>query len=286
MKTTEEILKIIRSNSKTIMLPLFCLKKIYIDEKRPLNQIFTSEEIRSNWLKVSQINPNFFNSDYSSTFELRLLEKKIIEQSRGGYLINKNLRNEFKNIDWGAEIKKIKNQTSPLLDLYIFLKNSNLKKLDIDYIRDKILLKDKKLSPSLLEIFSYSVIKTHLWIFGADQNLHRYTKTNANDGGVDIACGDMIYCVTTHLTLSKIKKDAKKQVKNRLTFITINNKLMERKANCIALDEIIKELKVEINIIDLENIINHAVNFDLGQQRRLSKTLIAELENELKSVLN
>lgn len=280
------LLKIINSNAKTNLHPIFCLKKIYIDEKRPFSQVFTSEEIRANWLKISKINPVFFNSAYSPTYELRLLEKKVIVQSKGGYIISEAFRNEFKNIDWASQINKRKKQTPPLLDVFNLLKNDRSKKVDIELLKNKILLKDKNVSPSLLEIFSYSVIKTHLWFFGADQNLHRYTRTNANDGGVDIVCGDMIYCVTTSLTLSKIKSDVNKQVKNRLTFITIKDKISDKQAKLKMLEEIITLQNVEVNILDLESILNIANKFDLLQQKNLKKTLLKELQNELKTSLN
>jgi hypothetical protein len=284
-KKEQTLLKIINSNAKTNLHPIFCLKKIYIDEKRPLNQIFTSEEIRANWLKISQINPAFFNSAHSPTFELRLLGKKIIIQSNGGYVINKKYREEFKNIDWVSQINKRKKQTPPLLNVYNTLKDDRSKSFNINLFKNNILVKDKNLSPSLLEIFAYSVIKTHLWIFGADQNIHRYTKTNANDGGVDIACGDMIYCVTTNLTLSKIMSDAKKQVKNRLTFITVKDNIRNKETKLKILNNISKEQNVEISILDLENIFNFALKFDAIQQKRLRVTLLNELQNELKNFL-
>lgn len=274
----QKLTKIIDGNEKTNLHPLLCLKKFYYDEGRPLFTSFNLKDISSIWVEISKINPAFLDSGYAPDYIRRFSGGILTQKSKDEFFINKNFRKDFNKIDWMSLINKLKKLTPPLLAIYYNLKLIKNYDSVINLFESNIIITEKKLSPFLLEIFAYSVIKVHLWFYGADQNLHRYTKTNANDGGVDIACGDVIYCITTNLSINKVQSDAKKQVKDRLTFITINNKINEEK-----LKNIIEEEKITIDILELTNLTNMAQDFNNKQKKLLRKTLLNELEKELKN---
>jgi hypothetical protein len=75
-------------------------------------------------------------------------------------------------------------------------------------------------------------------IFGF--SLKRFTSTNANDAGVDYIGGDVIYCVTTNLTVAKLESDINK-THARKVFIH-RNTLSGKVQNLI--NEYVRESKI------------------------------------------
>lgn len=75
-----------------------------------------------------------------------------------------------------------------------------------------------------LEVASYCVLRMHFSQFGF--KLHRFSSTNANDGGADYIGGDVVYCVTTQLNVGKLESD---MFKTHADKVFIHRNTLDRK---------------------------------------------------------
>ena len=270
------ILKFLEKQDKTNLHALLCLKSIYNDDNRDMGVPFLLSEMSGKWRVARTINPSFLDSDYAPVF---FSKQPFITKIEKNYYINENFRDGFRQIDWENLIQKI-GQIKPMFSgLYQSLLDERERFIDkiISLLAGNVTKEntDNKLVPALLEIFSYSILKIKLNFYGAD--IYRWTKTNANDGGVDMTCGDVSYCVTTKLNLSKINKDAQKQVRDKLNFITIRHTLKPGQ-----IQEIAEKYHLTINIVTIADLIQIHSNFSLTQKELLLHRIQTEIEKELE----
>jgi hypothetical protein len=77
--------------------------------------------------------------------------------------------------------------------------------VDVDRLIAKVSEWIREGSANDFEVASYCVLRMHFAQFGF--KLHRFSSTNANDGGADFIGGDAVYCVTTKLNVEKLESD-------------------------------------------------------------------------------
>lgn len=267
------IREFVDGKQKTNLHAILCLKKIYHDDQRPIDQSFQQREISSMWQEVALINPTFLNSMVAPVY---MTKQKFITKSGQDLYILEAYRESFGLINWDEVIHSVQ-RIQPLFSP-IFEKLNNDREVFLDYavgiLNEPPPELELRLIPAFLEIFSYSVLKTHLRFFGAD--IFRWTRTNSNDGGVDMTCGDVSYSITTNLDNKKMEADAAKQVRDRLNFITIRNKVSLEKVR-----EIEQERGLSINIIELTGLAQMVDRFDSKQKNQLLDILNLEIAKEL-----
>lgn len=263
----------LEGKQKTNLHTMLCLKRIFHDEGRALDQPFQQREISSMWQTVAAINPNFLNSGVAPVY---ITKQVFISRIEHNFYILEEYRNAFSQIDWGHLIQSVQAITPLFTPIHDQLLNDRGGFLNyaIQILQEPPLEYKKRFIPAFLEIFSYSVLKTHLKYYGAD--IFRWTRTNSNDGGVDMTCGDVSYSITTHLDYKKMDADASKQVRDRLNFVTIKNKVSADK-----ILEIEEERGLSINIIELNDLIELIENFNALQKSNLLQTLSEEIQKEL-----
>lgn len=264
----------IDNKEKTNLSVLLCLKKIYIDENRAVNLPFLSSEVSQNWPSVKEINPALLNATYHKTYIQRAA---FLTQEGDKYFIKVAFQQEFIKLDWQAIENQIRGIEPLFKTLYDQLTNNSEAFIDMAFklLENHQSESHKKIAPALLEIFSYALLKTHLNYFGAD--LVRWTRTNSNDGGVDMTCGHVSYSVTTALNNKKLESDAEKQVAGRLNFITLNNTLSD-----IKIKEVEECHGLEIQVIDLEDLKRLKDGFTGRQLVQFINYLKTEMCKELK----
>lgn len=272
----EDLVKyFIENKEKTNLSVLLCLKRIYIDGKRAVDLPFLSREISQCWAEVREsINPSFLNATYHNSYIQR---QAFLRQAGEEYFIAESFQKDFTALDWNAleeEVKNIQPLFKSLLDQLtnegeVFIEKA------FTILENHQTERNKKIAPALLEIFSYSLLKTHLNYFGAD--IVRWTRTNSNDGGVDMTCGHVSYSVTTALNNKKLESDAEKQVAGRLNFITLNNTTTADK---------IKEMEecnnLEIQVIGTDDLRRLKNGFSFRQVDQFILYLKQEMEKELR----
>jgi hypothetical protein len=135
------------------------------------------------------------------------------------------------------------------------------------------------------EVASYCVLSMHFGQFGF--KLHRFSSTNANDGGADFIGGDAVYCVTTQLNVIKLESDMFKTHANKI--IIHRNNLDRRTKEMLetfmnAGTENGRVLKV-LNADDIINVFLSNLSSDLKRNERsfieLKGTLVSEYKKEL-----
>ncbi len=267
------IREFVDGKQKTNLHAILCLKKIYHDDQRPIDQSFQQREVSSMWQEVALINPTFLNSGVAPVY---MTKQKFITKSGQDLYILEAYRESFGLINWDEVIQSVQS-IQPLFSP-IFEKLNNDRECFLDYaigiLNEPPPELELRLIPAFLEIFSYSVLKTHLKYFGAD--IFRWTRTNSNDGGVDMTCGDVSYSITTNLDNKKMEGDAAKQVRDRLNFITIRNRVSLAKVQ-----EIEQERGLNINIIELTGLVQMIHGFSDNQKNQLLETLNLEIAKEL-----
>ena len=258
---------------KTNLHTMLCLKKIFHDEGRAIDQPFQQREISSMWQSVAAINPNFLNSGVAPVY---ITKQVFVSRVGHDFYILDEYRESFSQIDWENLIQSVQAITPLFTPIHNQLVNDRGTFLNyaIQILQEPPLEYKKRLIPAFLEIFSYSVLKIHLKYYGAD--IFRWTRTNSNDGGVDMTCGDVSYSITTHLDYKKMDADASKQVRDRLNFVTIKNKVSADR-----ILEIEEERGLSIRIIELNDLIQLIENFNPIQKSNLLHTLSEEIEKEL-----
>jgi hypothetical protein len=135
-------------------------------------------------------------------------------------------------------------------------------------------------SPNDFEVISYAVLNCYLDSFGF--SLKRFTSTNANDGGVDFIGGDVVYCVTTLLSKSKLENDIQKTHAKKIFIYrnTLSAKLEE------SIKEYIKEGKIS-DVLSVNQVIERYVTFlknkapEYGLLSKLKTTIINEYSKEI-----
>lgn len=262
--------KFIKNKEKTNIHVLLCIKDcIYANEYIKVDHQITSNELLHSWKKNIQLNPTLLNSQFFIDYFFR--QKYLIKN--GEFLeIHKNYKEEFKSIKWNEVIEKVIELKPDLFFLKKTLESSS--ELNIVNIFEDLIRKgDKKIKPLLLEIFTFSVLKSHLTFFGS--NIFRWTKINASDGGVDFTCGDTSYCVTTNLNFNKITSDLNKQVNDKIVFVTIDNK----KLNIKKINSMYKSKN--INILLLKDVIDLYKLFDKIKFKKFKEILSEEIEKEI-----
>lgn len=267
------IREFVDGKQKTNLHAILCLKKIYHDGQRPIDQSFQQREISSMWQEVATINPSFLNSGVAPVY---MTKQKFITKSGLDLSIVEAYRESFGLIDWDDLIQKVQNIQPLFRPIFEKLNNDREGFLAyaIQILNEPPPELELRLIPAFLEIFSYAVLKTNLRYFGAD--IFRWTRTNSNDGGVDMTCGDVSYSITTNLDNKKIEGDAAKQVRDRLNFITIRNKVSLAKVQ-----EIEQERGLNINIIELTGLAQMIHGFSRDQKNQLLETLNLEIAKEL-----
>ena len=267
------IREFVDGKQKTNLHAILCLKKIYHDDQRPIDQSFDQREISSMWQEVALINPTFLNSGVAPVY---MTKQKFITKSGLNLSIVQEYRESFGLINWEDLMQSVQS-IQPLFSP-IFQKLNNDREEFLDYaigiLNEPPPELELRLIPALLEIFSYAVLKTHLKYFGAD--IFRWTRTNSNDGGVDMTCGDVSYSITTNLDNKKMEGDASKQVRDRLNFITIRNKVSSEKVQ-----EIEQDRGLSINIIELTGLVQLINGFNRDQKNQLLEILNLEIAKEI-----
>jgi hypothetical protein len=267
------IREFVDGKQKTNLHAILCLKKIYHDDQRPIDQSFDQREISSMWQEVALINPTFLNSGVAPVY---MTKQKFITKSGLNLSIVQEYRESFGLINWEDLMQSVQS-IQPLFSP-IFQKLNNDREEFLDYaigiLNEPPPGLELRLIPALLEIFSYAVLKTHLKYFGAD--IFRWTRTNSNDGGVDMTCGDVSYSITTNLDNKKMEGDASKQVRDRLNFITIRNKVSSEKVQ-----EIEQDRGLSINIIELTGLVQIINGFNRDQKNQLLEILNLEIAKEI-----
>ena len=270
----KEIIKeFINAKEKTNLHALLCLKRIYVDQGRSIDQSFQQREVSSMWKNVAEINPNFLNSGVAPVF---MTKQKFITKVGEELFILEQYRDSFREIDWNILIEKVQSIQPLIAPIYekLVSDRENFIEYTIQTLNNTPQEIEIRVVPALLEIFSYAVLKTHLKFFGAD--IFRWTRTNSNDGGVDMTCGDISYSITTNLNYNKMDGDASKQVRDRLNFVTIKSKVQPEKIREI---EQLRELS--INVIELKNLSEMVNKFNTLQKEQLLEILTSEIEKEL-----
>jgi len=267
------IREFLEGKQKTNLHALLCLKKIYYDDQRSIISSFQQREVSAMWQSISQLNPTFLNSGVAPVY---MTKQKFISKVGQDLYILDNYRASFLEIDWADIVQKIESIQPLFAPIYHNITNdrANFINYVIETLREPPPEIEIRLIPALLEIFSYSVLKTHLKYFGSD--IFRWTRTNSNDGGVDMTCGDVSYSITTNLDLKKMHSDVTKQVTNRLNFITIHNRLSVEK-----IQEIQQEAGISINVFELSNLVQLINSFTNDQKEILLETLHSEILKEL-----
>jgi hypothetical protein len=267
------IKKFIEGKQKTNLHAILCLKRIYVDNERPINKSFQQNEISRLWPDVAELNPSFLNAGVAPVY---MTKQQFISKVDEDLFVIEKYWESFLQLPWN-EIENIVIDIKPLFaPIYHTLQTNRNNFINhiINILQTQPSNIDIKLIPALLEIFAYAVLKTHLNYFGAD--ILRWTRTNSNDGGVDMTCGDVCYSITTNLNYNKMDGDASKQVRNRLNFITIKSKIG---ANTVT--EIEQSRGLKINIIQLNDLVKLISHFDAIQNEELINTLDKEIMKEL-----
>jgi hypothetical protein len=270
----EQIIKtFIEGKQKTNLHALLCLKKIYIDDKRPLDQSFQQGEVSRMWATVASINPTFLNADVAPVY---MTKQQFISKVGQDLFIVEQYRDAFQQIDWDIVVQQvaaIKPLFAPIYD-YLLQNKSNFIEYVFTILEQRPDDINQKLIPALLEISAYAVLKTHLNYYGAD--ILRWTRTNSNDGGVDMTCGNVCYSITTNLNERKMDSDAAKQVRDRLNFITLTNNVDPKK-----IAEIEESRGLKINVIELSDLKKIINNFSDAQEEQLLSIFNEEIMKEI-----
>lgn len=263
----------INGKQKTNLHTILCLKRIFHDGQRPLDQSFQQREISNMWDSVRNYNRNFLNAGVAPVY---ITKQKFISRIGEEFFILEKYRDSFSQINWDDLIEKVQSIKPLFTPIHEKLVNEREDFLTyaVQTLNNPPQELEIRLIPALLEIFSYAVLKTHLKYFGAD--IFRWTRTNSNDGGVDMTCGNVSYSITTNLDYRKMYSDATKQVRDRLNFITIRNRVPIDKIR-----EIEQELSLTINLIELSDLSNLVQGFNDTQKNQLLNLLKSEIEKEL-----
>ncbi len=202
-----------------------------------------SERWRNNNRYVKSFFPSYVQRKIGPNGSLSLdLDRYKIRETAAGF-------QELLNHQLYESVSSIIDAPNPIIQTINNFENIN----DSNLFFEKIIQLLRNGSPNDLEVLTYAVLREYLKIFGFE--LHRFTSTNANDGGVDFIGGNIIYCVTTRLNKQKIINDVDKTSAPKI-FIYRDE---EGNINDV-INDLIDDGKIS-DIFNVELIINRHVNF-------------------------
>ena len=190
-------------------------------QKKHLTNLYVYETLISHYLENVNNYEGFTNRVFTNLFNNQRNKKRYVKQHYESYLSRKVTSGQIgqtndryhilpfdRNPDSLSSIKddisKLIDAPDPITEIIIEIEQYVNQDSLIDRVRDWII----RGKPNEFEVACYTVLKFYLAGFGF--KLHRFTSTNANDGGADYIGGDAVYCVTTQLTASKLESDIEK----------------------------------------------------------------------------
>jgi len=164
------------------------------------------KEISAVWKQ--RLSSGQYKKEYAPTYCARRVTDRILlhDPHNSNYKINGSEENLQEHLirELLQEVKQIIGSPNPISQKIELFENLNEKDAIYKNIRHFIIDGDS----IDFEVMSYGILYVHFKSLGF--TLHRFTSTNANDGGVDFIGGDLIYCVTTDLNKKKLISDLEK----------------------------------------------------------------------------
>lgn len=170
----------------------------YLDNHTNYNGL-TMIEISERWGN----NERYIKSFYPSYVQRKIGPNGILSIDVDRYKIRET-EVGFQNLLTGQLLNNVReaiDAPNPVIDKIDFFSNT----VDSENFFREIIELLREGTPNDFEVLTYAILREYIKIFGFE--LHRFTPTNANDGGVDFIGGNVIYCITTELNQNKLRAD-------------------------------------------------------------------------------
>lgn len=214
-----------------------------------------------------QLNAQFGNSDYHSTYvQRRLGERGFLELNGAKYRFRGELLRGSDVASLAALDDELVNSLNAALERRkaVIRDFEKAVRLPANRIQERFALVEAYLKRitgdggEMFEVMSFAVLREYFRTFGF--SLQRFSTTHANDGGMDFVAGEAIYQVTVDKSVQKVRKDLAKApgTKRVLVRPTVT-------------DEVIALCENEVlETIDLKDLLDHFIAWLLARDVRIN----------------
>ena len=221
----------------------------------------TEREIQQGFRELSS---QYFRSEYHPTY-LNRAQDRFLEKSANRYRLRGALLDGVAISDLGQLLTELNESLRTAYEerQAIIKKLEETKALPAERIEEQYNLIESYLKHltgnhgEMFEVVSFAVLREYFRTFGF--TLHRFSTTQANDGGIDFVGGEAIYQVTTDESPQKLQRDLAKAPGTKRVLVRPGSAPVS-----------IAEHGNVLEVIELKDLLNHFVTWLMARDKMSS----------------